>query len=195
MKSKCFKAGLLFVFFMVISAIALAKSYPAPIATLPNENGKMASSSVWLYESQFEGYRQFINGRYAFTIDFPQEFTKVFLPANGDGGRFSLPDESAGVVVSGGHNTAKRTLEEYYLSILNRVKGQIGYTEKRDSWFVVTWKENGKIYYRKQFVSEEYQNSCTIWYPEEQKDNYDEVVSNIESSFTPGWLTGYKIWG
>jgi len=38
-------------------------------------------------------------------------------------------------------------------------------------------------------------NGFILSYPEEQKNEYDEIVGNIERSFRPGWTTGYKIWG
>jgi hypothetical protein len=73
--------------------------------------------------------------------------------------------------------------------------GAGGYSDKGDDRFVVTWKLDGKIFYRKCFVSNEYQNNFTLSYPIEQKREYDKIVSNLERTFTPGWKTGYQIRG
>lgn len=188
-KAKCYIVSVIMLLLLFTSSTVLAKT------VLPNTNSKMPGTNVTVYESEIPGYFKYINGRYAFSIDFPNNFTLVFLPANSDGARFMLPDGSAELTVSGGHNILGDTINDYYIRELQRIKGEIGYSEKGDSWFVVTWKQDGKIFYRKQFVSNLYQNSLTLSYPEEQKEGYDEIVTNIERTFIPGWKTRYKIWG
>jgi hypothetical protein len=187
--------SILFVALLLNHSLLYAKEYPPHVAELPNTNSKMAGSMVYVYESQIPEYYKFINGRYGFEIDFPQSFNVALLPGNSDGGRFGLPDGSAELSASGGHNNARYTLNDYFTFTLQRIKGEIGYTAKGDDWFVVTWKEKGKIFYYKVFVSDDYYNSFTLSYPEAQKGEYDEIVSNIEKTFIPGWKTGYKIRG
>lgn len=175
----------------------LAKEYPPQRIELVNTNQKMPGTTVYVYESQIPGYVQFINGRYGYSVDFPKDFTVAFLPANSDGARFALPDGTAELSVWGGH-TVGWTLEKYFLRKQQDVQsmgGEIGYCSKGDEWFVVTWKRDGKIYYQKGFVTDKYQNGFIISYSEAQKDEYDEIVSNIERTFIPGWKTGYKIRG
>lgn len=183
--------------FLLFFASALAEEYPTARIELANTNIKMPETTVSVYESQIPGYVRFINGRYGYSIDYPSSFSVAFLPANGDGAKFTLPDGSAELSVWGGHS-AGWTLEEYYLQQRQSVRdngGEIGYHSTGNDWFVVTWRQDGKIYYQKVFVTDQYHNGFMISYPEAQKEDYDVIVTNIERTFIPGWKTGYKIRG
>lgn len=161
---------------------------------LPNENGQ-PGSTVTVYDSDMPDYVRYINGRYAFIIDFPDSFIVAFVPENNDGVVFRIPDGSAVLRASGGHNTLMYTLDDYYTNTLRELDGELGYADKGDDWYVVSWEKDGRIFYLKQFVCDAYQNSFRISYPDYQKKPYDEIVSNIERSFIPGWKTGDKIGG
>lgn len=161
-QSSLFVLSAVFLFLLSFNTISHAKEYSTHIAELPNTNKKMLNSRVYVYESNIPGYYQYINGRYAFTIDFPQNFTIAFLPANSDGATFSLPDGSAKLSVSGSHNTARFSLDDYYYFTMEGIKEKKGYSAKGKDWFVLTWKQDGKIFYTKSFVSDSLLNSFTL---------------------------------
>jgi len=135
LKSKSHIIAIILALLLSTSGIAFAKDYPTHIAELPNTNNKMPGSLVYVYESQFPGYFQYINGRYGFTMDFPNTFTIAFLPANSDGAKFRLPDGSAELSASGGHTFPGNTLDDYYFLVLQGIEkegGVQGYSQKGD---------------------------------------------------------------
>jgi len=73
----------------------------------------MPGSTIYVYESEIPEYYQYINGRYAFTVDFPKTFFVALLPANNDGANFKLPDGSAELTVAGGHIPLGDTLDDF----------------------------------------------------------------------------------
>jgi hypothetical protein len=63
---------------------------------------------------------------------------------------------------------------------------KLGYHRIDGNWFVITWKDAGKISYVKMFVGSGSQNSFTFIYPESQQSKYEKVATRIEKSFRPG---------
>ncbi len=86
-----------------------------------------------------------------------------------------------------------------YYKYINEIKdiglSNVKFESHGTNWFVISWIKNGNIYYEKTFISNQYRNALAIFYPAEEKADFDVMLSTIEASFVPGWLTGYKIWG
>lgn len=181
------------IFTMLIILLVNGNVYAETL--LDNTNSSMQGSKVKVHESQIPGYFKYINGRYAFSIEFPQTLYIAFAPANSDGATFTLPDGQAQLRISGGWNSVGATTTQEYVSDMQRVEGEIGYSAKGDDWYVITWKSNRMIYYQKTFISNRYRNSFVFVYPASENYLYEEVITNLENTFTPGWKTGYKIWG
>jgi hypothetical protein len=179
--------------FMSLFAAEISEGFAATM--LPNTNKKMPGSFVRVYDSEIPGYYKFINGRFGFSVDFPQSFNVGFLPANSDGARFSTPDGSASLTVSGGRHGPEWTLDDSLNKDLQRVQGVVGYTSKGEDWYVVSWKQDGAIYYEKVFMSDQYRNGFILSYLESQKNDFNEIVANIEKAFIPGWKSGRQILG
>lgn len=136
--------------------------------------------------SSIPGFTRYTNGRFGFSIDYPQTFVAQEPPQNGDGIKLTSPDGEAVLIVAGGNNSGF-TLREYYDMSLRDIHGELGYQRIGGNWFVITWKAGDqKLGYLKMFVGSGSQNSFTFTFPETQKPEYEEVVTRMEKSFRPG---------
>lgn len=164
------------------------KDNKAVVVDKQSSQSATESSSQNLGQDKIIGYKTYKNGRYGFSIDYPRNFISSKPPANGDGLLFNSPDGQVQLVVSGGNNSGS-TIKDYFL---NTPKGKIAYSNTGDNWFVVTWEENDKIVYCKMFVGSNSHNSFIFTYPKNKKDQYDEVVTNLEKTFKAGEIN--KAW-
>ena len=80
-------------------------------------------------------------------------------------------------------NSEKRTVESAWQQRLKEHGRSVTYKRKADGWFVVSGVEDGKTYYRKQFVSPERTAELVITYPKSRALVYDLWVTEIEKSF------------
>ena len=103
--AKSIKLMLGLLVFVILLGSNISQSDAATL--LPNMNNKMSGSAVKVYDSEITGYYKFINGRFGYSIDFPQNFNNGFLPGNSDGATFKTFDGSASLSVWGGHNSTK----------------------------------------------------------------------------------------
>ena len=147
-----------------------------------DNNGNIVSGNIALSQ----GYKTYKNNRFGFSINYPETFIAGNAPANGDGLSFKSSDGRASLSVSGGNNSGV-TMNEYFLLMS---KGKTVNSVSGDNWFTISWKENGVITYCKMFVATATHNSFIISYPEEQKSQYDSIVSTLEESFKPGNIDG-----
>lgn len=130
---------------------------------------------------EFE-YLTYENTRFGYSIDYPSYFIKGEEPVNNDGLIFTSPDSSAKLTVYGSNNVFFWTIEQAYENVLKEVKNP-SYHVLRESWFVVSWAENGKIYYRQTFLGEGSENTFIFEYPKAEAEYYDSMVSHIQASF------------
>lgn len=135
------------------------------------------------------GFLNYSNERYGFSIDYPINFIKGKPPANGDGLSFTSQDGTSKLTVYGSNGNSKVPIENVYDNTIKGIKGEIGYHVLRNSWFVVTWKFDGIIYYQKTFHGQGSENTFIFSYPENKAAYYNDTVMNIEGSFNPGNLT------
>ena len=141
--------------------------------------------------SNIKGFHRYENNRFAFSIDFPQRFSKILLlPENGDGIKVGTEDGRACITASGGYNVFASTdyYKEQYQSERERLGSKIAYSTLGDNYYAISWSEGATIYYCKQFFNNDYQNNFVIYYHRSQHDFYDDVVTQIEQSFVPGWV-------
>jgi hypothetical protein len=158
-----------------------------PPETTPQNSDKGLQIRDDFDRSNLLGYTAYTNRRFGFKIDFPSSFTVKEVPDNGDGVNLDSSDGKAHLMVAGGNNNGA-TLEEYFEGAIKRIKGTIVYKTMKDNWAVISWKEGGDIYYSKIFSGSRSNNSFIFYYPENQKEIYDQVLMNILKSFRPGQL-------
>ncbi len=80
-------------------------------------------------------------------------------------------------------NSEKDTVQSAWQQRLKEHGQSVTYKRKADGWFVVSGVEDGKTYYRKQFVSLERTAELVIKYPKSRALVYDPWVTEIEESF------------
>lgn len=188
-----------FLFIIVILIANQLSVVGAAAVDLPDANKSTMtnpSGMVRVYETDDPNYYQYINGRFAFTIKFPTSFSTVMQAGNNGGARFSTPDKQSNLSVWGSHNALQESLSQLYQKRIEQVGiDSIAYQASGNDWYVLSWVKDGMIFYEKEFVCNEYLNGFSLSYPEESKDQFDNITTTIEQSFVPGWKSGRKIWG
>jgi len=135
-------------------------------------------------------YMNYKNNRYGFLIDYPRNFSQGNPPFNGDGLEFISQDGKAKIIAYGtNHGSSEPSIEDICNSELKEIKGNIEYKVLKNNWFIITWKDNGIIYYRKTISGVGSHNTFIISYPEDKANYYNDVVKVIESTFKPGDLS------
>ena len=134
------------------------------------------------------GYKHYTNGRYGYSARYPADFIMGAQSKNGAGVRLNAPDGTATLDMYGVNNTMHTTARSEYEKLLAKKSSKLGYNTCGETWFVVTWEENGRLFYYKEFVDKGSINVFAINFAKEQKNYYDNVVTNIEANFKAGNL-------
>jgi len=130
-------------------------------------------------------YNNYVNGRYGFSIDYPTGFNIGVAPQNGDGLEFVSKDGKAVLIAYGSNNVMDDNAKDMYEAQIASIK-EISYKYFKDNWFVLSWVENGTVYYTKFIVGEGSINSFLFSCPEEQLKQYYEIIEHISKSFEKG---------
>ena len=155
----------------------LIKETPPPLTSTEDTFNNLDSAGL---------IKRYKNGRFGFSIDYPQTFIAKEPPQNGDGITLTSPDGKAVLVVSGGNNSSGLTKKQYYNMFIKEFNAGLGYRKMGGNWFVITWRDRDKVGYMKMFVGSGSENSFRFIYPVAQKKSYDEVVTRMEKSFRSG---------
>lgn len=139
-------------------------------------------------ENDKEGYWNYHNSRYGFNVNYPSYFSRANPPINGDGQQFYSPDEKIEITVYGCNVYDETTIEDEYNNLLNEITDGVSFNKLADEWFVVSWIDEGFIYYQKTFSGEGSQNTLIARYQEEIKEEGNHIVEKMEASFKPGNL-------
>ena len=145
------------------------------------QNVKSANTNEILQEQKVE-YKQYTNGRFGFSIEYPSTFVTNVVPDNDDGRIFSARDDSTKLTVSGINNIFSDTAASVYNDLV-KVHSNASYKKQEMNWFVVSWAEEDKIVYEKNVVGNGSIDTFIIKYPASQKKYYDSIVDHINSSF------------
>ena len=130
-------------------------------------------------------YNNYINGRYGFSIDYPNQFDIGVPPANGDGLRFISKDGKSVLIAAGTNNAMDENAEDLYNEQLSRIK-VISYKFFKDNWFVLSWVEDGTVNYTRVIVGTGSINCFWFTCPENQLDQYYDIIENVSKSFKKG---------
>lgn len=130
------------------------------------------------------------NARFGFSARYPSTWVKGQEATNGDGCIISPQDGTIEVTVSGSNNTLNETTQAAYYRTLNVAKqrGIPGFHTVSDDWYVVTYTDGTFIYYVKGFVGTGSENKLHIKYLQSMKDQYQDVVQQLENGFNHGNL-------
>ena len=130
------------------------------------------------------------NARFGFSVRYLSTWVRGQEPTNGDGCIISPQDGTIEVTVSGSNNTLNETTQAAYYRTLNVAKqrGIPGFHTVSDDWYVVTYTDGTFIYYVKGFVGAGSENKLHIKYLQSKKDQYQDVVQQLENGFNHGNL-------
>lgn len=130
------------------------------------------------------------NARFGFSVRYPSTWVRGQESTNGDGCIISPQDGTIEVTVSGSNNTLNETTQAAYYRTLNVAKqrGIPGFHTVSDDWYVVTYTDGTFIYYVKGFVGAGSENKLHIKYLQSKKDQYQDVVQQLENGFNHGDL-------
>ena len=148
---------------------------------------------VRLQTTDNANYNRFVNGRFAYSIYVPSEFTIARFPANSAGCSFS-DEYGSSFAVYGQHNVLRETIDHAYYEALSKHPNP-AVSAKGQEWFVISYLEDGFIVYEKTFINADFINAWSFRYPQWLGERYNPKCEVVESNFVPGWKTGYKIWG
>ena len=130
------------------------------------------------------------NNRYGFSVRYPSTWITGQPSVNGDGIVISPQDGTLEMSVFGYNNTMNKTVNNEFYSALTEAKdrGLPGFHMISDNWYVVTYTDGTFIYYVKGFVGKCSINTMRIKYLQSMKDQYHDVIQQLEGSFNHGNL-------
>ena len=130
------------------------------------------------------------NNRYGFSVRYPSNWITGQPSVNGDGIVISPQDGTIEMSVSGANNVMNKTVNNEFYSVLAEAKerGILGFYTVSDNWYVVTYTDGTFIYYVKGFVGKKSINTMRIKYLQSMKDQYHDVIQQLEGSFNHGNL-------
>lgn len=130
------------------------------------------------------------NNRYGFSVRYPSTWITGQPSVNGDGIVISPQDGTIEMSVFGYNNTMNKTVNNEFYSALSEAKdlGIPGFHRVSDNWYVVTYTDGTFIYYVKGFVGKRSINTMRIKYLQSMKDQYHDVIQQLEGSFNHGNL-------
>lgn len=136
-----------------------------------DDNGALNTGEV--------SYKQYVNSRFNYSLDYPDSFIKTQQPANNDGVQMRNPTDHSTLDVYGSYRSVS-TLDGDYQNTLNRITGKLGYHTKGGNWYVVTWEKQGKLYYTKALYKNGKKAVFTLQFPAELKDEYSPILDHME---------------
>ncbi len=143
----------------------------------------------FVYATTFqENYKTYTNARFAYSISYPANLLIAQGEAtNGDGQKFIYKDAQAVLLVYGSHNALNQNLKTVFEAAIqpNADHPHLSITYKilRANWFVISGKEDGKIFYQKTLLKNDVFKTFRLEYDESQKKTFDALVPRLEKSF------------
>jgi len=152
------------------------------------------ASSIGATPNQ-DNYRVYHNARFAYSISYPVD---ILVPQgesdNGDGQKFRSKDGRTEMIVYGSYQVEKETLRKLYQAEVSapptdRPKRVVTYQRLGGNWFVISGRENGRVFYQKTILKREKGAGSQIFitfrieYDEAQKGAFDPITAKIARSF------------
>jgi hypothetical protein len=131
-------------------------------------------------------YGTYVNARFGYTISYPTAYLRPEAESdNGDGRRFTSNDGTALLTVWGENRMEKESVASIYRAQLDQagVGRVVTYKVLKPTWFVISWREGGRIYYRKTIARKDGFASFILEYAEKRKDVFDPMVRTISDGF------------
>lgn len=167
-------------------ASSAGNSTSGAAASSGGTSAQSGSASAALSDSSAVAYRSYVNARFGFSIDYPSDLKAGSPPADGDGLVFTSADGGVQLRASGINNALPVTPAAYLQRLLSK-HPTATYHMVKDERCIVSWEEDGHIFYEKAVVGTGSIDDFQFAYPASQKQEYDPIVTHIAESFrTPG---------
>lgn len=141
-----------------------------------------ASSSVPAAPANFT----YTNSRFGYSVVLPSSFEEVTSGQGNNGVVFFDEDIQMEIQMAGFNRIYAVTMTELYEEQMR--KHDVSYSHLGDDFFVVSYLEDGYIYYVKDFCGSASENQITFQYPANYSDVGNPLVEQIVPTFTPGNL-------
>jgi transcription-repair coupling factor (superfamily II helicase) len=129
-------------------------------------------------------YKSYENGRFGFTVQYPDAFTVGPQPTNDDGLQFD--NGECEIVAYGSFVLDNETIQTDYQQTIIDAKASIAYQKLGSNWFVISYKGVNNIVYEKSIIQDGVSYVLKITYPSSQQAKYGPMVTHIVNTFVPG---------
>jgi hypothetical protein len=131
-----------------------------------------------------DAYRTYHNERFGVSADVPRDWRAGRPPDNGDGLKFTSPDGTAALIVSGGYRMADSVAEALNSEQAADEGETITYQTRGPRMAVISGMRGETIFYRKVVVSckDQVMNHVSIEYPLARKQQFDALVAHVAAS-------------
>jgi hypothetical protein len=132
-------------------------------------------------------YRTYANARFGYSISYP---AGILIPQgepdNHDGQVFRSRDGKAEMRVFGRYNVQNETLRSAFNASVAGEGGsgrEVTYKLLKGNFYVVSGRQNGKIFYEKTMLKGDTFKTFMIEYDESESATYDSITSRVARSF------------
>lgn len=133
-------------------------------------------------------YYRYVNARYGSAIDIPVTVDNGWEANNGDGCSFADTATGAKFLVYSSHNVLSFDLKGMRnIDLVNANNPKLLYQAQGKDWYILSWQEKDKIFYKKMYVTSSMYSSFVVIYPADKAEQYKPVIAHMEKSFEPGF--------
>ena len=122
---------------------------------------------------------QYVNARFAYAIDIPEDFVWQRESDNGDGRKFTNDRLGMTITVWGAFNASNASMDDLFDSN----DPTLVYKAEMPGEYVASWEENGMITYQHQLYAPDVLRTVEFTYPSSQRDSGDQIVEQVSSTF------------
>jgi|GEM_PF-1350474 len=186
--------------FIILSAIMFSCHNAAdkPLAKDTASTGTSAADDKTIAKTTTDTalpYDQYCNGRFNFCIDYPPQLMDIQPESeNGDGCIFKNKKSEECLRVYGRYNAdvegnAVTIAEQFKTDLASKNTSRSGgnssvsYQKLGHDFFVISGMENGKIYYQKTILKNDFFAYAILRYEEDEKVLFDKISEQIFKSF------------
>ena len=126
------------------------------------------------------------NARFGFSLSWEPGNYTVIEADNGDG--ITVTDGKGLLMEAYGAldpRVSDVSREDFFAQATKRPKAAYTRINRQQGWYVLSYVENGIIYYTKQFYHQDHWPTLHFEYPEAKKQAYAPLVKKAVSSFKP----------
>lgn len=139
------------------------------------------------------GKREYINARYGFSAQIPEDFAIVTpAPDNGDGRTFVNEDLDMRITVSAMHNVLDTTPQQELA--MYKSNHDVSYSLIKGDVMIATWAQDGDVHYVREVIGEKAISTIELTYPETNHASCDPILEETAPTLTAPYAHGGADW-